>query len=206
MNHLYTIEGRIWQTVLRVLTLVTLFAGSYALVQAILLVIRDWELQNVSMLVVMIYVLVTPFAFAASLFWAYSVHRMAQTANGDMALILGYAMMLMAAVDNLVYISIHNEGDSLSLFILGGIELVCFVICFLYYQGIGYFAMTLCAVILVMAAEALKLEEAVRYLSFIGIYAFNGYYFVERLSETLLAVESLLLVFAVKRGYIQKRK
>ena len=66
--------------------------------------------------------------------------------------------------------------------------------------------MTLCAVILVMAAEALKLEEAVRYLSFIGIYAFNGYYFVERLSETLLAVESLLLVFAVKRGYIQKRK
>ena len=66
MNHLYTIEGRIWQTVLRVLTLVTLFAGSYALVQAILLVIRDWELQNVSMLVVMIYVLVTPFAFAAS--------------------------------------------------------------------------------------------------------------------------------------------
>ena len=120
--------------------------------------------------------------------------------------VLLFGILLMAAVDNLVYISIHNEGDSLSLFILGGIELVCFVICFLYYQGIGNFAMTLCAVILVMAAEALKLEEAVRYLSFIGIYAFNGYYFVERLSETLLAVESLLLVFAVKRGYIQKRK
>lgn len=205
MNHLYTIEGKVWQTVLRILTLVTLFAGSYALVQAILLVIRDWEMQNVSMLVVTIYVLVTPFAFTAALFWAYSVHRMAQTGNGDMALILGYAMMLMAAVDNLVYISIHRDGDSLSLFILGGIELVCFVICFLYYQGIGNFAMTLCAVILIVAAEALKLEEAVRYLSFIGLYAFNGYYFVERLLETLLAVESLLFVFAVKRGYIQKR-
>lgn len=205
MNHLYTIEGKVWQTVLRVLSLVTLFAGAYALVQGILLAIRDWEMQNVSMLVVMIYVLVTPLGFVAALLWAYSVHRMARTENGDMAIILGYAMMLMAAVDNLIYISIHNEGDSLNLFILGGIELVCFVICFLYYQGIGSHVITLCATLLLVAVAALRLEETVRYLSGIGIYAFNGYYFVQMLLETLLAVESLLFVFAVKKGFIQKR-
>ena len=205
MNHLYTIEGKGWQTVLRVLSLVTLFAGAYALVQAILLVIRDWEMQNVSMLVVMIYVLVTPLGFAASLLWAYSIHRMARTENGDMAVILGYAMMLMAAVDNLIYISIHNEGDSLNLFILGGIELVCFVICFLYYQGLGSHIMTLCAAILLVAVAALRLEETVRYLAVIGSYAFNGYYFIQMVLETLLAVESLLFVFAVKKGFIEKR-
>ena len=205
MNHLYTIEGKVWQTVLRVLSLVTLFAGAYALVQGILLVIRDWEMQNVSMLVVMIYVLVTPLGFVAALLWAYSVHRMARTENGDMAIIIGYAMMLMAAVDNLIYISIHNEGDSLSLFILGGIELVCFMICFLYYQGIGSHVITLCATILLVAVATLRLEETIRYLASIGSYAFNGYYFVQMLLETLLAVESLLFVFAVKKGFIQKR-
>lgn len=205
MNHLYTIEGKVWQTVLRVLSLVTLFTGAYALVQGILLVIRDWEMQNVSMLVVMIYVLVTPLGFVAALLWAYSVHRMARTENGDMAIILGYAMMLMASVDNLIYISIHNEGDSLSLFILGGIELVCFMICFLYYQRIGSHVITLCAALLLVAVAALRLEETVRYLAGIGSYAFNGYYFVQMLLETLLAVESLLFVFAVKKGFIQKR-
>lgn len=205
MNHLYTIEGKMWQSILRVLTLITLFAGAYALVQAVLEMIQFWEMEDLSMLVVVIYLLVTPFAFAASLLWAYSVHRMAQTANGDMALVLGFAMMIMASVDNLIYISIHHGGDSLSFFILGGLRLICFVICFMYYQGVGNKAVTLCASIILVGAAALELEEAVRYFISIEVYEFGGYYFVQTTLAALLALESLLFVFGIKKGYIEKR-
>lgn len=205
MNHLYTVEGKLWRSVLRVLTLITLFVGAYSLVQSVLTLIDYWEMKDLSMMVVVIYLLVTPFAFAASVLWAYSVHRMAQTANGDMALILGFAMMIMASVDNLIYISIHHEGDSLSFFILGGIKLICFILGFLYYQGVGNRAVTLCSSLLLVAAGALELEEAVRYFISIEIYEFGGYYFMQTLLEAMLAVESLLFVFGIKKGYIQKR-
>lgn len=205
MNHLYTVEGKKWQTVLRVITLITLFVGAYSLVQSVLLLIQDLEIPDLSMLVVVIYLMATPFAFAAALLWAYSVHRMTQTANGDLALVLGYAMMIMVNIDKLVYVSIHQEGDSLSFVILSGIKLVCFVICFLHYQGIGNRGITLFAAILLVASAALELEEAVRYLIQTGNYALNSYYFIQTLLEGFLAVEGLLFLFGVKKGFIQKR-
>lgn len=205
MNHLYTVEGKKWQTVLRVMTLVTLFAGAYTLVQSVLLLIQDLEIPDLSILVVVIYLLATPFAFAAALLWAYSIHRMAQTGNGDLALVLGYAMMIMVNIDKLVYVSIHREGDLVSFVILSGIKLVSFVICFLHYQGIGNRGITLFAAILLVASAALELEEAVRYLIETGYYALNSYYFIQTLLEGLLATEGLLFLFGVKKGYIQKR-
>ncbi|MCI8793133.1 MAG: hypothetical protein HFG38_10095 [Eubacterium sp.] len=205
MDRLYTIEGRRWQTILRVLTLITLFAGAYALVQSVLLLIQDLEIPDLSILVVVIYLLATPFAFLAALMWAYSVHRMAQAGNGDLALVLGFAMMIMVNIDKMVYVSIHREGDSISFVILSGIKLVCFVICFLHYQGIGNRGITLFAAILLVASAALELEEAVRYLIGTGYYALNSYYFIQTLLEGLLASESLLFVFGIKKGYIQKR-
>ena len=205
MNHIYTIEGKKWQTVLRVITLITLFAGAYTLVQSILLLIQDLEIPDLSILVVVIYLLATPFAFAAALLWAYSVHRMAQTGNGDLALVLGFAMMIMVNIDKLVYVSIHQEGDSLSFIILSAIKLVCFVICFLHYQAIGNRGITLFAAILLVASAVLELEEAVRYLVETGYYALNSYYFIQTLLEGLLAAEGLLFLFGVKKGFIQKR-
>lgn len=205
MDHLYTIEGRKWQTILRVLTLITLFAGAYALVQSVLLLIQDLEIPDLSILVVVIYLLGTPFAFLAALFWAYSVHRMTQSGNGDLALVVGFAMMIMVNIDMLVYVSIHHEEDSVSFVILSGIKLVCFVICFLHYQGIGNRGITLFAAILLVASAALELEEAVRYLIGMSYYALNSYYFVQTLLEALLASEGLLFAFGIKRGYIQKR-
>ncbi len=205
MDHLYTIEGRKWQTILRVLTLITLFAGAYALVQSVLLLIQDLEIPDLSILVVVIYLLGTPFAFLAALLWAYSVHRMTQAGNGDLALVVGFAMMIMVNIDKLVYVSIHHEEDSVSFVILSGIKLVCFVICFLHYQGIGNRGITLFAAILLVASAALELEEAVRYLIGMSYYALNSYYFVQTLLEALLASEGLLFAFGIKRGYIQKR-
>lgn len=205
MNYLLTVEGTRWKRVLRVFALITLFVGAYALVQGVLVLIQDWEMQNVSMTVVVIYLMVTPFCFAASMLWAYGVHRMAQGVEGNVPIVIGYAMMVMAAVDNLIYISIHYKGDAPSFLILGGIELVCLIICFLYYQGFGNRAMTLCSTILLTASAALGLEEAVRLFVSVDTYAFDGYYFAQTMLEMLIAVESLLFVFGIRQGLMKRR-
>lgn len=194
-----SISGKIWKMPLRVLSLITFFVAAYSFVQSVLVLIQDYERQDLSMLVVVIFLLVTPFAFAAALFFAYSIHRMAGGEKASRQIILGYAMLVLAAVDNLIYVSIHHEGDSVSFYLLGGIELVCFIIFFLYYQDLGNRAMALCAGILLVACTVLELEEAIRYFVSISYYDFTGYYFSQTLLDTLLAVESLLFVFGLKK-------
>lgn len=199
-NHTLSISGKIWNAPLRILTLITFFIGAYSLVQSILVLIQDYERQDLSMLVVVIFLLVTPLAFAASLFFAYAVHKMAKGQGADRQIGIGYAMMVLASVDNLIYVSIHHEGDSLSFYLLGGIELICFIIFFLYYQDIGNHALTLCAGILIVACTVLELEEAIRYFVSVSYYDFTGYYFVQTLLDTLIAVESLLFIFGLQKG------
>lgn len=194
-----SISSKTWRMPLRVLSLITFFIAAYSLVQSVLVLIQDYERQDLSMLVVIIFLLVTPFAFAAALFFAYSIHRMAGDGKADRQMILGYAMLVLAAVDNLIYISIHHEGDSVSFYLLGGIELVCFIIFFLYYQDLGNRAMALCAGILLVACTVLELEEAIRYFVSISYYDFTGYYFSQTVLDALLAVESLLFVFGLKK-------
>ena len=190
--------------ILRVLTLIGLFFGAYALVQAVFALIQYYQAQDVSMLVVVVYLLVIPFMSAAAVLFTFFVHRAARGEGSDGLMILGFAMTVMAAVDNLIYISIHHSGDSVSFYILGGIELVCFIICFLYYQGIGGWGVTLCASILITACMALELEEAVRYFASIGEYDFTGFYFAKTLLNLIVAVESLLFTFFVKSGIEQR--
>jgi hypothetical protein len=204
-NHTLSIRGKTWATVLRVMTIITLFLGAYTMVQSVFVWVQDFHEQNVSMLVVAIYLLVTPFSFLAALFFAFGVHRISRGDGGDMQIVLGYAMAVMAAVDNLIYVSVHHSSDSLSFYILGGIEFICFVICFLYYQGIGSWAVTLCAAILLVACTLLKTEEAVRYFISIQYYTFTGYYFSQVILDLLIAAEGLLFVISMENGIVQKK-
>lgn len=198
-NNTLSVSGKMWKMPLRVLTLITFFIAAYSLVQSVLVLIQDYERQDLSMLVVVIFLLVTPLAFAAALLFAYSVHKMAGGMEAGKQIVLGYSMLVLAAVDNLIYISIHHEGDSVSFYLLGGIELICFIIFFLYYQDLGNRAMALCAGILLVACMVLELEEAIRYFISISYYDFTGYYFSQTLLEALLAVESLLFLFGLKK-------
>lgn len=198
-NNTLTIGGKAWKMPLRVLTLITFFIAAYTLVQSVLVLIQDYERQDLSMLVVVIFLLVTPLAFATALLFAYSVHKIAGGAQAGKQIVLGYAVMVLAAVDNLIYISIHHEGDSVSFYLLGGIELVCFILFFLYYQDLGNRAMALCAGVLLVACTVLELEEAIRYFISVSYYDFTGYYFCQTLLDALIAVESLLFLLGLKK-------
>ena len=198
-EHTLSLAGKTWVIPLRILTLVTLIIGAYSLVQGVLELVQYYEAQDYSMLVVAIYLLVTPLGFAAALLFAYGIHRMAMGEGADNQIILGFALMVLASVDNLIYVSVRYGGGAISFYILGGLELICFIIGFLYYQGWEPKVLALCASILLVLATALELEEAIRYFVSVSYYDFSGYYFVQTLLDMMIAVESLIFVLGLQR-------
>lgn len=204
-NHTITLRNQKWGMPVRVLTLLNFFLASFTLVQCILLLAEYYTRSNVSMAVVVIFLLITPFAFTASLFFAFGVHRICQGTGADNNIILGFAMMLLLAVDNLIYIPIHyrgDNGDPLSFLILGAIELICIIIFFLYYQNIGNKALTVCAGVLLILSFGFEMIEAVRLIGAddVSISLDAVYNLMKKVLNTLMAVQALLFVFALKRS------
>ena len=194
-----SLEGRTWTIPLSIVTLITLLVGAYSLVQSVLELVQYYEAGEWSMLVVIIFLLVTPLGFGAALLFAFGVHRIATDEGGDNPVILGFALMVLASVDNLIYVSIRYGSDAISFYILGGIELICYVIGFLYYQGLGPKALAVCAAVILVVGTALELEEAIRYFVSVSYYNFGGYYFVQTLLDLLLGVVSLLFAMGLRR-------
>ena len=134
--------------------------------------------------------------------FAFGVHKTAQGNGEDKNIILGFAMMLLLAVDNLIYIPIHyrgDNGDPLSFMILGAIELICLIIFFLYYQNWGNKALTFCAGVLLVLSFGFEMVEAIRLLcaSDITLTLDTFYNLMKKVLNTLLAVQALLFVFAL---------
>lgn len=204
-NHTITLRDRKWGIPARTLTLINLFLGSFTMVQCIILLMEYYTGSNISMPVVIIFLLITPFAFAASLLFAFGVHRICQGMGADNNIILGFAMMLLLAVDNLIYIPIHyrgDNGDPLSFMILGSIELICLIIFFLYYQNLGNQALTICAGILLILSFGFEMIEAIRLIGAedVALSLDAVYNLLKKVLNTLIAAQSLLFVFAFNRS------
>lgn len=195
-NHTITLGSQGWTVPLRVLTLINLFLGAFSMVQCVMVLLDYYNNYEISMPVVIIYLLVTPFAFVASLLFAFGTHRILQGVGADNNIILGFAMMILLAVDNLIYIPIHYSGAT-SLFILGAIELVCSIILFLYYQGWGNRALAICGSVLLILSFGYEMIEAIRTLNEQGMHLDYLYLLVVKVLNTLLGVISLLFVFAL---------
>lgn len=204
-NHTITLGDKKWGVPMRVLTLVNLFLASFTLVQCVLLLMDYYNNYDVSMAVVIIFLLITPFAFAAALCFIFGVHRICQGIGADGNIILGFAMLLLLAVDNLIYIPIHyrgENGDPVSFLILGGIELICILIFFLYYQNVGNKALVICAGVLLILSFGFEMLEAIRLIGAedISVSLDVSYNLGKKVLNTLLAVQSLLFVFGLNRS------
>lgn len=193
-NHTITLTSNKWGIPMRILTLINLFLGAFSMVQCIMVLLDYYNNYEISMPVVIIYLLVTPFAFVATLLFAFGAHRIAQGTGADNNIVLGFAMMILLAVDNLIYIPIHYEGAT-SLFILGAIELVCIIILFLYFQGWGNKALAICGGVLLILAFGYEMIEAIRTVNEQGMQLDYMYLLVVKVLNTLLGVLSLLFVF-----------
>ncbi len=200
-NHMITLKDKKWGMPMRVLTLINLFLASFTLVQCVLLLVDYYNYYDISMAVVVIFLLITPFAFATSLFFAFGTHKICQGIGADNNIVIGFALLILMAVDNLIYIPIRYgyDGDALSFMILGAIELICLVIFFLYFQGIGNKALTLCAGILLILSFGYELIEAIRLLTATDVTASVDtiYNMVKKLLNTLLGVQALLFYFGL---------
>ena len=210
-NHTITLRDKKWGVPVRVLTLINFFLASFTLVQCVMLLSEYYSNYDISMPVVIIFLLITPLAFAASLLFAFGVHRIAQGRGADRNIVLGFALMLLLAVDNLVYIPIHyggDNGDPISFLILGAIELICLIIFFLYYQNLGNKALTICAGILLIVSFGFEMVEAIRLISAedVVLTLDTLYNLVKKVLNTLIAVQSLLFVFALNRSIEVKEK
>lgn len=193
-NHTITLGSRQWAVPMRILTLINLFLGAFSMVQCIMVLLDYYNNYEISLPVVIIYLLVTPFAFVAALLFAFGTHRILQGVGADNNIIFGYAMMILMTVDNLIYIPIHYEGAT-SLFILGAIELVCVIILFLYYQGWGNKALAICGCVMMILSFGYEMVEALRTLNEQGMQLDYMYLLDVKVLNTLLGVMSLLFVF-----------
>lgn len=193
-----------WEHILRVLSLITLFIGAYTLVQGVFVLLRNYGQQDISFMVVILYLLTAPFCFLAALLFAISVHRMVQEKSGEMLVVGGFAMAILATIDDIIYLSVYNE-DFGSLILLAGIELVCYIICFLHYQGLELYVLAVCAGFLLAGCAAVKMNDIIQYFKATNHYDFTGYYFAKEALHTLLALISLLFVFALQKNIIYKK-
>lgn len=203
-----SMKGELYKISMRVLTLITMFMAAVSLVQSVMIMINEAKIGLVSMPVVIIFLLVTPLVFAGTVFMAASIHGMAQERAFGALLIIGYALYLLASVDNLIYIPIHYDaGSATSFMILGGIQLICLGICFFYFQNIGPKALALCGAILLILSFGLEFLEAVRYvLSFARVDVYVMYNFVKKLVNLLIGIESLLFVLGLRNDVVVKGK
>lgn len=200
------ITGPVWKAPLRIISLLAFFLGACSLVQCVLMLMSYYEQKNLSMPVVFIFLAVTPLVFAACTFFAFGVHRIASGEGADRQIVLGFAMMILAAVDNMIYVSIHYHEESVSFLMLGVIQVVCLVIAFLYYQDLGTFPLALCAAILYAGCALLEMEEAVRYMiSIQEVELPDLYYLLKNVIYTLVAAENILFLFGLRKG-IQIKK
>ncbi len=201
------LRGSFFKVPIRILTLVNLFLSAAALVQCGMILVNEIRLAEVSVPVVVIFLLVTPFAFAGSIFMAIAGHRMASEEGGVSALVFGYALFTLVSVDTLVYIPIHYAVEEATTFyILGGIELLCTVILFFYFQGMGPRILALVASVLLILSFGLEFVEAIRYfMSFDVLDVYVIYNLVKKTVMALFGVESILFVLGTDGTLVERK-
>ena len=203
----YYIKNPIVNSAMRILSWILLFLGAFSMAQAVRIFVNEVNLGQVSIPVVIVFLFLTPFMLLAAWFAAFGVHKTVQGQNGGSSLVLAYAMLILASVDNLVYIPIHYGSDTAtSFFILGGIELVAVVLLFLYFQGMGAKVMALFASVMLVLSFGLELIDALRYTSEVGLDLYVIYNLVKKVMNELFAVISILFVAGLEANFIKKVK
>lgn len=208
-NHTLSMNEKRFGIPLRVLSLINLFLASFSMVQCVMILLNEYNLGEVSMFVVCIFLLITPLAFAATLLFAFGTHRIAKGEGADNNIVYGFALMVLLAVDNLIYIPIHyGMSEGASFLILGGIELICLIIFFLYYQNIGNRALVIVAGVLLILSFGFELLEAIRLVQADDVAAnlYSIYNLVKKSLNALIAVQALLFVFGLIRGVGEKEQ
>ena len=115
-------------------------------------------------------------------------------------------MMILGSILNMVYISIGNSDGILRVYILAFIEIVCFWIGFLYYQGILSRWVNIFASCLLLACTGLEVFEIIIYFSSEAAFDVLGHYFAQNVLDVLISLEILVMSLGIFKGVNQSHK
>ena len=172
-------------TPLRMLLTFTVVISAYDTGQAVLSFIELAKQPGMDTMLVLIWLLSAPMSFICAVCLFLSIKKLREGKSASMTLTVGIGAMVLSSVAALISQANVLNGKALSILVLCGIVLVCYVIVFLYYQKIG--------------AKPLTIFAAVMGVLCGGYYLLNGIVLVKDQPEQILGYlfSSYLTAFLV---------
>ncbi|MBR1873649.1 MAG: hypothetical protein IJ807_01990 [Eubacterium sp.] len=193
------IERPSFLTPLRVLLTFTVVISAYDTGQAVLSLIELAGQPGMDGMLVFIWLLSAPLSFICAVCLFLSVKKLREGKSASMTLTVGIGAMVLSSVAALISQANILNGRALSIMVLCGIVLVCYVIIFLYYQKIGTKPLTIFAAVMGVLCGGYYLMNGILLIKD-QPEQILGYLFVSYLTAFLVAVCILVYTFAVGVG------
>ncbi len=197
------IKNSLWLTPLRSISIISLFLAAYTLAKGIIFIFFESKSPDISMFLVVLFLFIIIFDGLAAFFLTFGINRIATERPGDKFVLYGYAMLILASILNMIYMTIGNSDGVVRVYILAFIEIVSFWIGFLYYQGILSSWTNKIASLLLLACTGLELFEIILYFSSEASFDVLGHYFTQNVLDVLIALELVLMSFGIFKGVNQ---
>lgn len=186
-------------TPLRMVLLFSVVISAYDVGRAILSFIELVRQPDMDVLLITLWLLTAPLSFAACVCLVYACKRMMDGRSAAMPVTVGFGLMVLSGVSNLISQASILAGNGLSIMVLCALVLVCYIICFLQYQRIGTRPLTIFAAVMGVLCGGYYLINGIK-LVIEQPNQLLGYLFTSYLTAFLVAVSTLLFVIAVDYG------
>ena len=181
---------------LRIITIFTVVIAAYDVGRAVLSFVEYSRGEGIDMLLVLLYLLPAPLTFATAVLLFYAAKSILEGKGADMIVTIAFGLMVLSSVANLIVEASTLSSSAISWIILFAIVLICYIIGFLYYQGIGNRALAIfggglglaCAVYCLINGIILVTNEPRQ----IGGYLFTSY-----LTATMIALNILMFILSL---------
>lgn len=184
---------------LRFVGIMTVVVAAYDTGRAVLSFLELVRTPDMDILLVLLWLLTAPLTFGASVCFFYAAKKIYDGQGADLAITIAFGLMILSSVANLISQASILNGKAISILVLCGVTLICYVIGFLYFQGIGTRLMAMFAGGLGVACATYYLVIGIR-LVLAEPQQILGYLFTSYLTATMIAMTTLLAILSLGVG------
>ncbi|MCR4605522.1 MAG: hypothetical protein K5639_05930 [Eubacterium sp.] len=182
-------------TPLRIIAVFTVVISAYDVGRGVLLLVDCFKDERVSLLLALLFVLPAFLSFASAFLIAFAAKRIREGIGSDVQVRIALGSLILSAISFMMsQFGTLNLPDEMSSIILSAIVLICFVIVFLYYQGMGNRALAVFAGIMGLACGVYYLIYGATLLKD-DINNVLSYDFVSCVTSCMIAL--LVLIFVL---------
>ena len=180
---------------LRIITIFAVVISAYDVGRAILSFVEFTRGEGFDMLLVVLFLLPAPLTFASAFLLFYAAKSVLEGKNADMAVTIAFGLMVLSSISYLIA-EASTLSEAVSLIVLCAIVLVCYVIEFLYYQGIGNRALAIFAGGMGLACAVYSLINGI-ILVVHEPRQIGGYLFTSYLAALMIALTVLMFILSL---------